>query len=138
MIRWSINVLLVDDDPADTSLTLNALLRHKDVATAHAMDDPIAALRLLETGSLRPDLILLDINMPKMDGFGFIERLRRIPAMRDTPVTFLTTSRHIRDIVAARDCGSHSYVVKPDNLADLRARLDLEIRRAKASAGADR
>ncbi len=133
-MRWSINVLLVDDDPADTSLTLNALQRHPDVAAAHAMDDPVAALKLLEAGSLRPDLILLDINMPKMSGFGFIERLRLIPALSDTPVTFLTTSGRLRDIEAARDCGSCAYVVKPDTLADLRARLDTEIRRAKTRA----
>ena len=129
MMRWSINVLLVDDDPADTSLTLNALQRHPDVAAAHAMDDPVAALKLLEAGSL-----LLDINMPKMSGFGFIERLRLIPALSDTPVTFLTTSGRLRDIEAARDCGSCAYVVKPDTLADLRARLDTEIRRAKTRA----
>jgi CheY-like chemotaxis protein len=132
MTKWSINLLVVDDDPADTSLILDALQRHTDVAAARAMDNPTAALQLLESGSLEPDLILLDINMPRMNGFVFIDRLRHIPAMSDTPVAFLTTSRQIRDIEASRDYPPCAYVVKPDTFADLRARLNVVIERAKS------
>ncbi len=134
IMRWSINLLVVDDDPADMSLIVDALSRHEDVASTHAMDDPAAALELLEAGSLQPDLILLDINMPRMNGFVFIDRLRRIPVTADTPVAFLTTSRHTRDIEAAREFAPCSYVVKPDNFADLRARLDVVINRAISGA----
>jgi len=130
--RWSINVLLVDDDAADAALIMHALKRHPDVA--HAMDSPVAALRLLDNGSLQPDLILLDIRMPVINGFEFIERLRRNPATFDTPVVFLTTSRLERDVAAARDSSVCLYVVKPESLGDLRARLDVVIKRAKSGA----
>lgn len=132
--RWNINVLLVEDDAADAALIIHALQRHPDVATAHTMDSPVAALRLLANGSLQPDLILLDIRMPVIDGFEFVERLRRSPATYDTPVVFLTTSRLERDVAAARGCSVCLYVVKPESLGDLRARLDVVIKRAKSGA----
>jgi two-component system cell cycle response regulator len=129
---WSINILLVEDDAADASLILSALRRHPDVAAAHAMDRPEAALRLLASNSLQPDLILLDIHMPRIDGFEFVERLRDIPTMFDTPVVFLTTSRLAKNVEAARDASVCLYVVKPDSFADLQARLDVVIKRAKS------
>jgi CheY-like chemotaxis protein len=132
--RWNINVLLVEDDAADAALIMHALQRHPDVATAYAMDSPMAALRLLASGSLQPDLILLDIRMPVINGFEFVKRLRRNPATFDTPVVFLTTSRLERDVAAARDSSVCLYVVKPESLGDLRARLDVVIKRAKSGA----
>jgi CheY-like chemotaxis protein len=132
--RWTINVLLVDDDPADAALVLHVLQLHPDVAAVHAMDSPVAALRLLANGSLQPDLILLDIRMPVMNGFEFVERLRRDPVTFNTPVVFLTTSRMARDVEAARDSSVCLYVVKPESFGDLRARLDVVIKRAKAGA----
>ena len=132
--RWSINVLVVDDDAADASLILNVLERHPDVAAVHAMDRPDVALNLLASGALEPDLILLDIQMPRIDGFRFVERLRFIPAMAETPVVFLTTSRLASNVEAARDASVACYVVKPDTFADLRARLDVIIKRIKSGA----
>jgi CheY-like chemotaxis protein len=134
MARWCINILVVEDDPADTSLILSALKHHPDVASAHAMDRPDAALQLLASGSLQPDLILLDIHMPRIDGFGFMERLRRIPGMFDTPVAFLTTSRLASNVEAARELTVSHYVVKPDTFADLQARLNVVIKRIKSGA----
>ena len=132
--RWSINILVVEDDPADGALVMDALKRHADVASAHLASDPEAALKLLSTGSLQPDLVLLDINMPRVSGFVFAEQLRHHPMTIDTPVAFLTTSRHTRDIEAARQLDICSYIVKPDSFADLQTRLDVVIRRVKSGA----
>src|SRR5271154_5240405 len=63
---WSINVLLVEDDAADASLCLNVLKRHPNVSAAHAADAPDVALQQLAAGHLQPDLILLDIHMPRI------------------------------------------------------------------------
>ena len=127
---WSMNVLLVEDDAADTDLILNVLKRHPDVSAAHATDEPHLALRQLASGKLKPDLVLLDIHMPRIDGFEFLARLRRIPAMVSVPVVFLTTSCLARDAAAARDGSASLYVIKPDTYHELHARLDVVIRRA--------
>ncbi len=129
---WNINVLLVDDDEADASLILSVLQRHPDVASAHAINRPDIALSRLASGQLKPDLILLDIQMPRIDGFVFLERLRLIPAMADTPVAFLTTSRLASNVEAARDSSVFLYVVKPETFSDLQARLDVVIKRIKS------
>jgi CheY-like chemotaxis protein len=125
---WSINVLLVDDDAADAHLILNVLRRHPSVAAALAADSPADVLAQLAAGRVRPDLILLDIQMPQMDGFRFLRSLRRIPAMMIVPVVFLTTSGLARDVAAARDSTAVSYVVKPDSYAELQSRLDAVVR----------
>lgn len=127
---WAINVLLVEDDAADTSLILNVLRRHPGVSTAHPADAPDLALQQLAAGHLRPDLILLDIHMPRMDGFSFLENLRGIPAMAAVPVVFLTTSCLGKDVVAARHSSASFYLIKPDNYAELQTRLDGVIKRA--------
>jgi len=125
-----INILLVEDDPADISLILNVLGRHPQVATVSAADAPDIALIQLESGHLQPDLILLDIHMPRVNGFQFLERLRRIKAMAKTTVVFLTTSYRITDVMEARRGTASFYVVKPDTFDELRERLDSVVKRA--------
>jgi CheY-like chemotaxis protein len=121
---WSVDVLVVDDDPADTSLILEVLYHHPRVSVCRAMDAPDEALYQLAQGWLRPNLILLDIHMPKVNGFTFIEALREIPRMDIVPVVLLTTSRHQRDVETARASDVCSYVVKPDTFQELKARLN--------------
>ena len=127
---WSISVLVVEDDLADTTLILDALRRHPGVATAHATDAPELALRQLASGQLQPDLILLDIRMPRLDGFEFLDRLRRIPTMFETPVVFLTSSAFRIDVIEAKHTSASSYVVKPESYDELKKRLDKVIKTA--------
>jgi CheY-like chemotaxis protein len=94
------------------------------------LDAPDVALFQLAQGWLRPNLILLDIHMPKLDGFTFLEALREIPRMQDTPVVLLTTSRHARDVELARERDVCSYVVKPDSYEELRARINSVVNQA--------
>jgi two-component system, sensor histidine kinase and response regulator len=131
---WNINILVVEDDAADTSLILDVLRRHPNVSTANAIDAPDLALHQLETGHLKPDLVLLDINMPRIDGFGFLRALRQIPTMVSVPVVFLTTSCLARDVVEAKHGSAASYVIKPDTYRELQTRLDLVIKRAVSGA----
>jgi CheY-like chemotaxis protein len=126
---WSVNVLLVDDDAADTMLVLDILKRHPEVSTARASNAPEAALQEFAGGRARPDLVLLDIHMPRIDGFEFLRRMRRIPRMVETPVVFLTTSGLSRDALMARESSAACYVVKPQTHSNLQARLDVVIQR---------
>jgi CheY-like chemotaxis protein len=130
---WSLNVLLVDDDAADVSLILNVLRRHPNVSTAHATDAPEFALRQLADGRMKPDLILLDIHMPRVDGFTFLEELRRIPTMAIVPVVFLTTSCLAKDVMVARGSSASLYVIKPDTYDALQASLNGVLRRVVRS-----
>lgn len=130
---WSLNVLLVDDDPADTALILSVLKRHPDVTNALATDAPQFALRQLATGNqIRPDLILLDIHMPRMNGFNFLEALRELPSMASIPVVFLTTSGLASDVAKTRESSASLYIIKPNTYLELQARLNGVLRRASS------
>jgi CheY-like chemotaxis protein len=130
----SFSVLVVEDDAADTTLILEALKRHPDVSAAHAWDAADGALRLLAAGQMHPDLVLLDIHMPRIDGFEFLDRMRRIAGMTDVPVVFLTTSSRAQDAAMAKQSSATSYVIKPASYPELRARLDVVVQRAVAVA----
>jgi CheY-like chemotaxis protein len=129
---WTINVLLVDDDVADTSLIIDALKRHPGVSAFRTSNAPHSVLHELAEGRIKPDLVLLDICMPHMDGFTFLKRLRMIPACAATPVVLLTTSGLRRDAQEALASSAVSYVIKPPSFAQLQARLDTAIRRTIA------
>lgn len=125
-----INVLLVEDDAADTRLIQTALKRHRDVGEVVARNLPGRALLELAAGRLNPNLILLDIVMPRLDGFQFLEVLRRLPGMSDIPVAFLTTSSSSRDIKRAQETSACDYIVKPESFEELETRMDAVIKKA--------
>jgi DNA-binding response OmpR family regulator len=129
---WNLNVLLIEDDFADTSLILSVLKRHPQVSAAYATDAAEFALRQLAIGRLKPALVLLDIHMPKVSGFTFLRKMREIPSMATVPVVFLTTSRRESDVVRARDASASSYVIKPESYLELQARLNGIVRQAAA------
>lgn len=131
---WNISVLLVEDDAADTNLILDVLKRNASVCSAAATDRPELALRELAAGRSRPDLILLDIHMPRLNGFEFLGALRQIPAMAETPVVFLTTSGLGRDVTEAVHSSAVLYIVKPNTYAELQSRLDGVVKRATSGA----
>jgi two-component system cell cycle response regulator len=112
-------VLVVEDDP-DTVDLLSDLL--EDDAEVHAAADGEAGVR--DARALVPDAILLDLYLPRLDGFGVLEELRRDPRTSDVPVIFLSAQRD--DLVRARGLhlGAADFVVKPFSAAELRARLD--------------
>jgi chemotaxis family two-component system response regulator Rcp1 len=117
------SILLVEDNAGDVRLTREAL-READVAVElTAVPDGEQALAFLRNegahaSAVRPDLILLDLNLPKKNGLEVLEEIRRDPELRTTPVIMLTTSASMRDVAASYDRGVNCYVVKPLDLDD--------------------
>lgn len=119
--------MLVDDDEADASLVVEILQRNRNVGATEVFHKPGEALNELASGRRRPDLILLDINMPVVDGFKFLDVVDAIADVRRTPVVMLTTSRFARDVQRARDSAACAYIVKPDSFSDLKKRIDAAV-----------
>ncbi len=112
-----VKVLLVDDDEADVLLTTKMLQRGKlllDVSVAH---DGEMALEMLHdninNGVDLPDLLLLDINMPRMTGLELLEAIRSSDGLHRLPVVMLTTSDAPQDIQRVYDLGANCYITKP-------------------------
>lgn len=105
-------VLLVEDNPDDIELTVSALRQHAH-AEIDVAEDGVEALAYLERAAVLPDLILLDLKLPRMTGLQLLERLREDPRMRRLPVVVLTSSMEQSDVAASYDLGANSYVRKP-------------------------
>lgn len=121
---WRVNVVLVEDDPADCELIVRALKKNDDVGFVKAYESPETALEALRDEQLRPTVILADVHMPRMDGFQFVDLVRRIPHVQEVPVVFLTTSSLERDVEEARQSTACKYIVKPASYGDLQDRLN--------------
>jgi chemotaxis family two-component system response regulator Rcp1 len=117
-----IDILLVEDSPADVRLTREALKEAKVLNALHVVQDGIAALAFLRqqgqyARSPRPDLILLDLNLPKKDGREVLAEIKQDEDLKRIPVVVLTTSRDEEDIVRSYDLHANAYVTKPVDLA---------------------
>jgi CheY-like chemotaxis protein len=130
-LRWTIEVLVIEDDEADRSLIMDVVKRDPNVSALYATDAADQALIDLQRGRLRPNLIFLDIQMPRLNGFKFLEALRLIPSMRDTAVVVLTTSGLARDAKEACTGGVNLYIVKPDSYEELKVRLSAVVNQAR-------
>jgi two-component system, chemotaxis family, response regulator Rcp1 len=112
-----IEILLIEDNPGDVELTLEALEDARITNRVTTFNDGEAALAYLQrslTGAeLRPDLILLDFNLPKMDGREVLEELKGHQDLRRIPVIVLTTSSAERDVLKAYELHANSYITKP-------------------------
>jgi two-component system, response regulator len=114
-------ILLVEDNPDDETLTLRALNKNKILNEIIVARDGAEALDyLFGTGAyagrdtkIQPQLILLDLKLPKVDGLEVLKRLRADPRTALQPVTVLTTSNEERDIVTSYQLGVNSYIRKP-------------------------
>lgn len=116
-------ILVVDDTPANIQM-LAGILRergyHLSVAT-----NGLQALEVLER--IRPDLILLDVMMPEMDGFETCRRIKSSETLRDIPIIFLTAKAEVSDIVKGFEIGAVDYVAKPFNSHELLARVNTHL-----------
>lgn len=116
-------LLLVEDSAADARLVREALSENDMDVDLRVARDGAEALELLFGAAggptrLVPDLILLDLNLPGVDGLHVLERLKADPRLRQIPVVVLTTSAAARDVGAAYDLHANSYVVKPVNFLE--------------------
>ncbi|MCD0482577.1 response regulator [Streptacidiphilus sp. ASG 303] len=116
-----IEVLLVEDDPGDELMTREAFEDNKIGNTLHVVRDGEEALDFLyrrgaHTDAPRPDLILLDLNLPKYDGRQVLERIKSDPDLALIPVVVLTTSAAEEDILRSYKLHANAYVTKPVDL----------------------
>jgi two-component system response regulator len=111
-------ILLVEDNPDDVELTLLAFERSKLTNEVTVARDGVEALAILHgTGDQPPQLpfaiVLLDLKLPRVDGFEVLQRIRAHPLTRLLPVVVLTSSAQERDLVQTYASGANSYIVKP-------------------------
>jgi chemotaxis family two-component system response regulator Rcp1 len=116
-----IEVLLVEDSPADVRLTKEALKEEKLHITLQVVNDGVEAMEYLRqqgkyAQAVRPDLILLDLNLPKKDGREVLKEIKGDEGLRSIPVVVLTTSKSEVDIIKAYDLHANCYITKPLDL----------------------
>ena len=111
----SLNILLVEDDQVDVMNVKRAFERNKIANPLFVAGDGIEGLELLRSGKIPRDrrLILLDLNMPRMNGIEFLRALRADEELHSTPVVVLTTSDDERDKINAYDLNVAGYLLKP-------------------------
>ncbi len=112
------DILLVEDDPADAGLAKRALREGRILCRVSHVRDGVEAMEFLRrtdqfAGAPRPDLILLDLNMPRMDGRAVLQELKADPELKTIPVVILTTSDVDRDVNASYLLGANSFITKP-------------------------
>lgn len=113
-----VEILLVEDNPGDVELTLEALEEARIRNRVSVVRDGVEALHWLRREGpygkqTRPDLILLDLNLPRKDGREVLAEVKADPALRTIPVVVLTTSDTEKDIVEAYEHRANAYIVKP-------------------------
>ena len=130
--RPLLQVLVVEDDPGDVALLESAFAEHSIVSNLHHAADGFEALAFLRreaphTDAPRPDLILLDLNMPRVDGRQALAEIKADDDLKSIPTIVFTTSAADSDVVASYDAQANAYVTKPINIDDYE-RIVMEIR----------
>ncbi|MGH2864261.1 MAG: response regulator [Solirubrobacteraceae bacterium] len=113
-----ITVLLVDDDPGDVLLVREAFQDHKVGNLLSVVGDGVEAIEYMRgegshSQAVRPDLVLLDLNLPRKSGIEVLEEIKSDPALDTIPVIVLTTSEAEEDIVRAYKLHANAYITKP-------------------------
>jgi len=117
-----IEILLVEDNPGDVRLVMEVFKDAKVANDIHVAEDGVEAMAFLRkegkfAGSVRPDLVLLDLNLPKKDGREVLTEIKTDDALKRIPVIVLTTSSAEEDIMKSYSEYANSYITKPMNLA---------------------
>lgn len=113
-----IEILLVEDSPSDAALTIEALEAGKVANKLNHVEDGVEAMSFLRKEgkykqASRPDLIMLDLNLPKKDGREVLAELKNDPDLKIIPVIVLTTSRSDKDILQSYQLNANCYITKP-------------------------
>jgi chemotaxis family two-component system response regulator Rcp1 len=119
-----ITVLMVEDDPDDVYLTQEALRGSRLKVNLHVVDDGVEAMKYLrregQVHGRRPNLILLDLNLPRMGGREVLAEIKEDPTLTDIPVVILTTSKAEEDIAASYRRHANCYISKPVDIEQFR------------------
>ena len=113
-----VDILLVEDSPTDVFLAREALEQAKVLNTLHVVSDGVEAMDYLHrrgpyAGAVRPDLVLLDLNLPRKDGREVLAEIKADAGLKRIPVVVLTTSKAEEDILRAYGLHANCYVAKP-------------------------
>ncbi|HEX3906819.1 MAG TPA: response regulator [Mycobacteriales bacterium] len=127
-----VDVLLVEDDPGDVLMTQEAFTDYKVHNRLHVVNNGVDAMSFLRheppyADVPLPDLILLDLNLPKMDGREVLAAIKEDPTLRSIPVVILTTSEAEEDVLRSYDLHANAYVTKPvdfERFIDVVRRID--------------
>jgi CheY-like chemotaxis protein len=127
-----VDVLLVEDDPGDVLMTQEAFADHKVHNRLHVVSDGVEAMAFLRkegsyADATTPDLILLDLNLPKMDGREVLAAIKEDETLRSIPVVILTTSEAEEDVLRSYSLHANAYVTKPvdfERFIDVVRRID--------------
>jgi chemotaxis family two-component system response regulator Rcp1 len=116
-----IEILLVEDNPGDVRLAQETLKDYKMQNTLHVVEDGEQALHFLKkqgryAGAVTPDLVLLDLNLPKIDGVEVIAEMQTMPSMKQIPVVVLAASQHDRALLRDYQVSADCFVLKPLSL----------------------
>lgn len=116
-----IEILMVEDNPGDVRLAQEALKENKILNNMHVTMDGEEAMAFLNREGIyedapRPDVILLDLNLPKKDGREVLGEIKKDPKLKRIPVVVLTTSRAEEDIIKTYDLHANCYITKPVDL----------------------
>jgi CheY-like chemotaxis protein len=136
-VKQEVEMLLVEDLPRDIELTQRAFKKAKFTNPLHVVRDGPEALEFLfATGAYayrrdlrQPDVVLLDLNLPKLSGFEVLQRIKADPRTRAIPVIVLTASQDDCDAAACRALGAQTYIVKPvgfQNFSEVTPQLQFE------------
>ena len=121
-----VEILLVEDNPGDVELAREALARGRPASRLDVVEDGEQALDYLFrrdpfVDAPRPDLIILDLNLPRRGGREVLAEIKSTPALRRIPVVILTTSGAPEDVVACYDAHANCYITKPSDLEEFLA-----------------
>ena len=116
-----VEILLVEDNPGDVRLTIEGLNESKVRNNLRVARDGVEAMAFLRRESpfpdaIRPDLILLDLNLPRKDGREVLTEIKADPALKTIPVVILTTSRAEQDVLRSYELQANCYISKPVDL----------------------
>ena len=133
MDQMSKTILLVEDNPDDAKLTLRAIKRNNMLNPIVVARDGVEALDILfargayaeRAGKPLPALIILDLNLPRLDGLGVLKAIRGDERTRLIPVVILTSSKEEQDVVHSYSLGANSYVRKPVDFAEFQEAVRL-------------
>lgn len=122
-MKSGLRLLLVDDNPADVMLAREALSESAHRSEIVSVGDGAEALAFLYrrgnyANAIRPDLVILDLNLPRRDGLAVLAAMKAGPDLRRIPVVVFSTSQLSKDITRSYELGANCYISKPGNLND--------------------
>jgi two-component system, chemotaxis family, response regulator Rcp1 len=122
-LRRAIQILVVEDNAGDIFLIKEGLHNAGAIFNVHVVKDGLGAIEFVEQGKPRPDLVILDLNIPGLSGHEVLERLKSNPEFMEIPVVVFSSSSSTQDIKAAYKLRANSYVKKPSDLDEFFAAI---------------